>query len=305
MGNVPGGVGARRPGPLRFGWWLLADTAATTAVKTLKMPKPSPDNKTKIARAVPWSLGKDKPAPGDIRQRVLANCQLAAILAALANTASGRPRISALVDEHPATVLTDLSDVLDELAPPEGNKPKVTAITSNRYFTVTLARGSAEVSDVFYTDEATSGWSMIYMDSPNKAGSEHLWPCVIEKGYAVLLGNDYDKLNSMVINGKPYLPAEEVWTTVVGKKPDILGITQDTDLSTIQARFTDAPQIPTIAASAAAVTAKKLMTSHGYAVLRLSGDTITLYDPDQAANITVSLKTEFRSNFQAILSGNP
>jgi hypothetical protein len=304
MGDDPGGVGARRPGPLRFAWWLLADTAVTTAVMTRKMPKPAPDGNTKVARIVPWSLGKDKPAPGDVKQQVLANCQAAAILAALANTASGRPRISALVAEHSGAFVTDLSDVIGELAerPKEGNK-EVKTITSNRYFTVTLDRGSEEVSDVFYTDDADEGtWSMIYMDSPNKPPNQHLWPCVIEKGYAALMGYDYNQLNTIEIDGqKPHLPAEEVWKDLVGKPPDpnIRLINQDTDLLKIAKAASD---IPTIAASNNNST--KVTSWHAHTVLGLSGSAILLYDPDKGKIPPLSLQ-DFRSNFFAILSGNP
>jgi hypothetical protein len=298
LGNVPGGVAGRRPGPLGFGSWVMATPVVTTALTTMKMPKPAHDGKTKLVRAVPWPLGKDKPAPGDIQQTVLANCAAASILAALANTVSGRPRISALVDEHAGAVVTDLSDVLGELAePPKEGKQ----ITSNRYFTVTLTKGSTAVSDVFYTNEGDrDSWSMIYMDSPN----HKLWPCVIEKGYAVILGNDYDKLNSIEIDGqKPYLPANEVWNDLVGKPPDsILKIEKDTDLSKIKAAAAAAQNIPTIAASRD--TAKKVTGYHGFTVLGPSGSGILLYDPEQANQITLSLE-EFRSDFKNILYGNP
>ncbi len=242
----------------------MATPVANAAVKTLKMPKPAPDNITKLVRAVLWPLGKDNPAPGDVRQGGLGNCQVASILAALANTSIGRARIGALVDEHRGAVVTDLSDVLKELAEPPKERDK---IISDRSFTVTLGKGSAEVTDVFYTDEGDRDtWSMIYMDSPKP--NQKLWPCVIEKGYAVVLGNDYNKLNSFEVDGqKPYLPAEEVWSDLVGKDPAFL------DPSKIKEAAAAASLFPTIAASRD--DAKKVTGWHGFAVLGLGGSAIT------------------------------
>lgn len=87
----------------------------------------------------------------------------------------------------------------------------------------------------------------------------------------------------------------------MGKAPAILEIKNDTDLSKIQAPAAAASQTPTIASQD---TAKKATGFHGFTVLGLSGSTIALYDPEQAKKLTVSL-ADFRSNFKALLSGNP
>jgi hypothetical protein len=299
LGNIPAGVGGRQPGPLRFGPWVMADAAVTTAaVKTLIMPRSPNDNYTKVARVLTWPLGKDKPVLEDVHQQHLANCGLAATLAALAYTVNGRPRIRAMIEEHSGTVVTDLSNVLDQLEeqPKDGN-----TITSNCSFKVGLGKGSAEVSDVFYTDDgAGDSWSMIYMDSPHK----QLWPCVIEKAYAVLLGNDYVNLNSFTIDEqKPYLPVQEIWHDIVGKDAVTTPIKKDTDLSQFASGAkSDVTKVPTIAASWEG--AKKVTGSHGFAVLGISGSTISLLDPDTPTTISLSLQ-DFLSNFQQILSGNP
>lgn len=60
--------------------------------------------------------------------------------------------------------------------------------SSRRYFTVKLGDKSIEVSPVLYTDESRSP-EPVYMSSPSNA----LWPCLIEKAYAQMLG-DYGKL---------------------------------------------------------------------------------------------------------------
>jgi hypothetical protein len=157
-------------------------------VKTLKMPPPAADSRTKNAREVTAKLFlKGGPAPGDVQQGSLATCPLASLLAALAHTPNGRKHIQGMVAEHPAAVVTDLSGVAGDLdSPPQGNK-----ILSKRSFTVTLGGQSIEVSDVLYTDDADRNWSLIYMQSLTAA----LWPPVIEKAYAVLEGG-YDKLNN-------------------------------------------------------------------------------------------------------------
>jgi hypothetical protein len=305
MGRVAGG-GGRRPGPLGFGLWAITTPLATAAVKTLKMPLPASDGKTKVVRAVTtWSLGKDNPVPDDVEQNNIPTCAVASILAALANTAVGRTRIGALVDEKGGVVVTDLSDV--PVDPNFVDRPQGNKITSNRYFTVTLTMGSAEVSDVFYTDEGDEEtWSMIYMDSPNK----NLWPCVIEKGYADLLGHSYDRFAQglIEIGGKTdaNLTAQAIWKNLAGKDPKTL-VVKDLAPSEITAIAATAKTVPAMAASLG--TAKKPVTnSHGFAVLGLSGSAIELYDPNlhdpkdrKKKKITLSLD-DFQSNFNQILT---
>src|SRR5205823_6528584 len=144
------------------------------------------------AREVRWGLfDKGTPALEDVEQGSLANCPLAAVLAALAYTPDGRKHLLGLVQEHSGTVETDLSAVADQLdePPPPGKK-----ITTSRYFGVTLGGKTFEVSDVLYTDEARDP-NPKYMRSPKQV----FWPCAIEKAYAEKEGS-YAALNKPTAN---------------------------------------------------------------------------------------------------------
>lgn len=287
LGVSPGGVGGRLPGPLAFRHVLVATPGVVARLtKTLKMPPPAADSKTKQARLVTWDLfRKQAPATVDVKQGGLANCPIASILAALAHTESGRQRIQGIVAEHPGAVVTDLSGVAGELdSPPKDNK-----IVSNRYFSVTLGKTSFEVSDVLYTDDADRNWDPIYMRSPTEA----LWPCVIEKAFAVREGS-YQKIDEEDL-------ANAFWTVLVGSDPEVLLITDKTDLAEIRTAVAAAAKVPTIGASRDDAT--KVEPWHGYAVMRIQDSTVELYNP-YGKTEKISLK-DFRSNFKAILRGNP
>jgi hypothetical protein len=262
--------------------------APTAAVKMLKMPPPAKDNATKNVHAMTEDLfNQNKPAVADIKQGGLANCPLASILAALANTPSGRERIRALVVPKTAVVETDVSDAGELASPPPGNK-----VLSNRYFVVTLGGKSIEVSDVLYTDDADRNWSPIYMKMPTNA----LWGPIVEKAYAVK-EKSYENLDDT-----EKLTAQVVWKAVVGKEPKTTEITDDTDLSKIRALAAASGTVPAIGASRDNAT--KVSNWHGFAILSVEGSTIELYDPMKAKKLKISLK-DFRSSFKAILSGSP
>ena len=236
----------------------------------LKMPGALDNSSTttKIARVVEWPLfRKAGPRTADISQGTLANCPLPTILAAMANTASGRTRILEMVTEHDEPVLTDLSDVLDDLSDQTGN------VSSKRWFTVKLSK-VAEVTDVFYTDQADAGWSPLYMQAPGK-GDPVLWPLVIEKGYAVNMGG-YAKLNEMKVN--------TVWKDLLGAAPDGFAITRKTDPARIREQAEQASTKPVILASnddegTEAASNQRVLHHHGYAVLGIKGNTVNLYNP--------------------------
>src|SRR5437660_12891740 len=98
LGIAPGISGGRIPGPLGFEQVDVSNTSTTKApIKTFTMPAPAPGSSTIIrARAVDWNLSKNSPRTEDVTQGELANCPVAAILAALANTAIGVGRINKL-----------------------------------------------------------------------------------------------------------------------------------------------------------------------------------------------------------------
>lgn len=288
LGSALEDIGGRLPGPLGFRHvFVAAPKAVGKIAKTLKMPPPADDERTKKAHEVTFPLfNKGGPVTRDIQQGDLANCPIASILAALAHMESGRRRIQSLLAEHPAAVVTDLSGVADKLEEP----PKDNTILSKRFFTVMLEKTSPEVSDVFYTDDADRNWSLIYMRSPNDV----LWPSVIEKGFAVQEGS-YQKLNEQD-------KANVFWKILVGVDPKVLSIDSQTQLSTISAVAQNAHKVPAIGASRN--DAQEVTPWHGFAVLGIQGTTIELYDPSSAKTLKMPL-TKFRANFKAMLSGSP
>jgi hypothetical protein len=295
LGRSQGVLGGRIPGPLEFQQVDLASQTATKAVKELPMPPPAGGSSTIIqARSVGWDLAKNTPSERDAKQGELANCPVAAILAAMAHTAGGRKHLDSMITEYVHTqvkttfskdVLATLSSKLDD---PDYKRPEK-EILSKRYFKVNLG-DTFEVSDVFYTKYSDGPEvNMMYMDSPNKA----LWPCVIEKAYAVKIGS-YDQLDDDTKH-----TVNEFWTVLVGSKPDGFSVNENTDLTKISAAANAANRIPTIAASRDDAT--KVTAHHGYAVMGIQGSTIELYNP-YGRTEKLSL-ADFRSSFDAIFFG--
>jgi Calpain family cysteine protease len=298
LGSSQGVLGGRIPGPLDFQQVDLGNSqTATKAVKELPMPPPAAGSSTIIqARSIGWDLAKDTPSERDVKQGELANCPVAAILAALAHTAVGRKHIDSMITEYIHTqvkttfskeVLATLSAKMDD---PDYKRPEK-EILSKRYFSVNLG-DPFEVSDVFYVKYSDgSDVDMIYMDSPKRA----LWPCVIEKAYAVKIGSydDLDDDTKQTVN--------KFWDVLVGAKPDWLSINENTDLTKISAAAKAAGTIPTIAASREGAT--KVTSHHGYAVMGIQGSTIELYNP--YAKIEKLSLQDFRSSFSDMFFGNP
>jgi hypothetical protein len=145
---------------------------------------------------VTWPLfnpSKKIPAHTEVKQAPnLANCPIAAILAALAFTSVGRTLIQGMLSETAGNVVTDLSGIPTGTLtnPPQGN-----TISSSRYFTVKLPGGSTEVSDVLYTNDGQrNSWSLMYLRDPSE---NSIWAAVIEKALAVQLKSyeNFDALN--------------------------------------------------------------------------------------------------------------
>ncbi len=299
VGILPGTLGGRIPGPLRFEQVDLSKGTVTKApTKTFAMPAPASGSSTIIqGRAVNWNLSKDSPLTEDVLQGELAICPIAAILAALAHTASGKGRINKLITEYTGVSVktTFTEDIRKMLSSRFKGDPDYRApdkeILSKRYFSVTLGP-KVEVSDVFYI-KYTDGTDvdMVYMGSPN----EVLWPCVIEKAYASKIGS-YEELDDDTKH-----TVNEFWTVLVGSKPQGFSVDKKTDLSKISDAAKAAKQIPTIGASKDDAT---LVTMHhGLAILGMQGSNVELYDP-HGKKLTLSLD-DFRKSFQAIFWGNP
>ena len=286
-------TGGRLPGPLGFRSIFLAGAGATKVAKaattpTLVMPTPLADG-TKYARVVSWPLyGKSGPLTTDISQGTVGDCPLPALLAAITNTPTGGKTITDLIVEHKATVITDLSAMRSSLSSeqPAGN------ITSQRYFTVTVGGKAIDVSDVFFTDEATN-WSLLYMQGSSTASV--LWACVIEKACALLLGG-YDKLNEVqTVNA--------IWKMILRADPNGFAIDGKTSLAKIKATASKAGTVPTIVASnndknLDKKSKGKVLDSHGYAVLKVNGNNVELYNP-WGSKVAVSV-AEIKLFFQAM-----
>jgi hypothetical protein len=299
IGISPGQPGGRIPGPLGFKQ-VVSKSTATKASKSLPMPAPWKNSDIIRAAVVNWKLANGKPVTTDVQQGTLANCPIAAVLAALTNTARGQEYVDGLITEYRgASVQTVLDqDAMARTALQTNEDPddrvQDKTLVSNRYFSVKLGK-QIEVHDtffVYYTDG--TDLDLVYMKSPNDV----LWPAVIEKACALHYGSyieigDYKKHT-----------ANEFWEFVVGKPPaQGLKIDDFTAITKISNAVQDAAGTPTIAASREKTIAT-LTPIHGYAVLGVQGNTIELYDPSKAKSLTLSFE-DFRSNFQTILSGKP
>lgn len=190
------------PGPINI--HLLPNQAtkvAQASVKKFQLPALEQfvsGNHTKNINEIDWPLYSKKgkePHLNDVKQGMLLNCPLAAILAALAHTAKGRTHIKKMI--------TEFSNVTTETkyTGKDGVDGK-TVVQGKRYFSVKFnSNKPIKISSVFYTDEQSSP-KMIYMTPP----TDVLWPCVIEKAYAKLKGG-YNKLG-----GDPAV----YWKDIVG-----------------------------------------------------------------------------------------
>jgi len=270
----------------------MAPGAVAKAVKTTTMPPPTKDQDNKDVHEVTWSLfnpSKKVPEHSEVKQAPnLANCPVAAILAALAFTSVGRTLIQGMVSETAGNVVTDLSGL------PAGtltNQPPGTTISSSRYFTVKLPGGSIDVSDVLYTDDHDSGWSPFYMRDPS---DQSIWAAIIEKALAVQLKSyeNFDALN---------ITANEFWEKVTGAKPGGIEIKADTPLEKITDVAKASTRVPSIGASKPNGSDVKFVSEfHGFAIMGLDGAKIKLYDPAKAKTILIA-PADFRHDFQAIL----
>ena len=308
--RVPGptgmsaGPGAGRiPGSLGLGAGAGAPPSpSASSPKLLPMPNPAGDGKTKVASDMTWKLFPGKVALGDVQQQTLLDCTVGALLAAHAHTETGRKKIRGMLDEHGGTVETDLSHLPDDvqIAVDKKDKPGAEAKNgeparpkkraSSRYFTVRLGAKSVEVSPLLYTDESRDP-EPVYMSSPTNA----LWPCLVEKAYAQMLG-DYAKLNSP--NDKN---ANTIWEEVTGLAPNAFKVADATDAEILGAAKR-ANHVPTIAASIMGTTTESdLQGFHGFVLLGLAEKKLRVYDASKLTTTSLAVE-QFRANFTVVLS---
>jgi hypothetical protein len=254
-------------------------------VKTT-MPGPTKDQDGREVHVVDWPLYAEKGSPGfrEVRQSGnLANCPVAAILAALDNTASGQTMIRRMITTTTATASTDISTAGD-LANPHPDPIMI----SNRYFTVTIGGKSVIVTDVLYTDDHDRGWSPFYMRDPSDVC---IWSAVVEKALAAHLGS-YEKIDELGLSANAF------WEKLVGSKPKGIAVTAD-KIKDIVAAATVATRVPTIAASRADQKVRSISAFHGFAVLGMHGTSIKLYDPMAVETKLVS-QNDFVAAFEAM-----
>jgi hypothetical protein len=268
-----------------------APTGTGTA-KVLVMPLPANDGVTKDVRAVtfPRFNSSGRAALDDVKQSPhIANCPVASILAAHAFTAVGKTFIEGVVPvPTSAKVVTDLSALpADTLANPHPDNK----VTSSRYFTVVLPGGTREVSDVVYTDDADSGFSLIYLSDPS---DQSIWAAMIEKALAVEIGS-YEQFDALPLS------ANDWWRKITGVLPVGFKVEATTAFSQITEAAQASPTRPTIAASKENLPITDVVTAfHGYSMIGMQGAKIHLYDPAKTTKILLS-PAEFRAKFQAVL----
>lgn len=263
------------------------------AVKPKVFTIPQPDsggvssNKTVMLNEIDWPLFEPKsglPRLEDVHQYNIANCALASIITAMAYTPKGRGRITKMIKESNAPTLT--KHVGKHFSYFKGPRE----VAGKRYFTVTFPGKSAvSVSSVFYTDEQTSP-DMIYMKSRTP---KVLWPCVLEKAYAAMIGGYHKFSDDPVV----------VWKDVLGSPPKFVNLQ-----SNASPRVPDRDAIrqarrarvdPTIAAGH--------NVYHGVVVKKSSGnDGIIVYDqyddnPKDAKKLITTLRKEETALFYAQL----
>lgn len=291
--GAPGGFGVGAPGqPL----WTKGKVAAPppavgkAAAVATKMPGPTKDQDSREVHIVDWPLyTSNGPVVNEVKQAPnLANCPVAAILAAMAHTPDGKVMIQRMISTTAAKATTDISTA-GELANPHPNK----IMTSDRYFTVTIGGKSVVVTDVLYTDDHDRGWSPFYMRDKN---DNCIWAAVIEKGLAAHLGS-YEQIDAMGIDANTF------FEKIIGSKPKGIAIDAKTSVETIRNAARVAGRVPTIAASqddTTKVKAPKISSFHGFAVLGLQGGNIKIHDPALVKPEVISPE-DFKLAFKAML----
>jgi hypothetical protein len=279
----------RQPGPLGIGdeTVLPAADGATpmplqaTPPKEITEPTPVFMDKGLTLKNVVTPLFEKDPQAADVIQGSIANCPLAAVLAAVAHT---QPTLlKGMIGEQTVDVVSkDKSD-------------PTWSVKTNKLLTVQFRKGSpVEMSRLLYHNGEND---LVYA----RASRNVSWVSFIEKGYAVLRGgNSYNGLNdTTTLNGPP--TANKVMEDVVGAyEYTAPAATADKDLLAILAR---AKTKATIAASQATLPDESpVVANHGYAVMGVSGNTVLLRNPwgGESADKKLPLK-DFKTAFQAVL----
>jgi hypothetical protein len=316
--------GGWAPGPIGTLWDRQSQPPASGTItkaagKMTPMPLPAKDGNPKDVHVVlspRFDPQTKAPSYTEVKQAEnIANCPVAAILAAYAFSKLGRPIIPNMISETSGKVLTDLSGLpADTLSNPPGKTP-----TSARYFTVNLPGavrvqlaagdtlpgavpvsgkpntfdlpgGSIDVSDVLYTNDGDGdSWSLIYLRDP---GGKTIWASIIEKALAVRLGS-YENFDALGIS------ANDFWNMITGVQPGVIEIKPNTPLNVITDAVQASVNAPSIGASKDSGT-KLVAEFHGFAMLGFKNGKINLYDAEKATEIRITPEN-FRDDFKNIL----
>jgi hypothetical protein len=223
------------------------------------------------------------PKAEDVMQGYIQNCELAAVLVAIAHTTP--------------TLLTNMiSEQTTDVVSKDKFEEKV-SVKTDKLLTVQFRKGNpVEMSRLLYHNK---GNELVYAKSSRGVS----WVSFLEKAYAVLRGgNSYNGLNdTTTLNGPP--APDKVMNDVVGDLEfAVPAKTKDKDLL---AMFASARKHPTIAASNAELPEESpIVGSHGYAVMGVKGKTVLLRNPwgGKDANKEISI-ADFKSSFQLVLQG--
>ena len=203
----------------------------------------------------PWPLYGDGNVPNfkDVQQGNLLTCPLASILTAVAYTKGGPALIKGMITPRTAVPVTTYDP---------RNTKKV--IKTNQVFTVKLAIGSVDVSEVLWGDDPDDAFpTPTYMRSPNSV----LWPALIEKAYAAL------KKGYAVI-GK-FADPMDVWKDIFGKTPSFLDIRKG---ASPRASSKSVIRQAAKAHSEPMIVALNDIRAHGMAVTGVKGKSIKCWD---------------------------
>ena len=262
--------------------------------KTYNLPDPETAWSSNLARyprvsTLPLYVNdKASPKHDQVLQQLIANCYLAATLAAMANTAAGRQRITKMITAQKGAITTickkyDMQSVGAE-----------ERINSNRWFTVAFKAGNVDVSDVLYHDNSDRDPHLRYMTTPKV--DKALWGAIIEVAYASLKGS-YDKISASKSGG----------TTLNQFLEDFLAMEWsilDPSSDKIKPACKNADKRAAFIATKIAGT--KILTAwHGFAVLGMSGATkVKLWDPLKGKGQQIEFK-DLLTEVQAVVVEAP
>ena len=247
-------------------------SGATTqaAAKEYKLPDAETNWTSHLARfphasSLPLWLMDDKkekaPKYNQVFQQGVANCYLAATLAALANTPSGVTHIQKMIAPHVGSITTICKKYDSGKAEPEQK------IKSDRWFTVSFKKSSVDVSNVLYHDDSDRDPNLRYLTTPKT--DRALWGAIIEVAYASLKGG-YDNISA----GTGAQSLKQFFDEFSTLTWNIVAPAKDGEIKkACVAAHTRAALIAT------STSAKTLTPWHGYAVLGMSGTKVKLWNP--------------------------